>query len=192
MKKSNLNNGAENRGGGKERTASGKAPSPRRRFIFGARAAGRAESQPEKTRNEPAKAGSAANDRHPVAGAPSHAANLTETIKALLHLARDQGHLTYDDINELLPDGVWPNDLDALYAKLQDLGIEIVARVEIKKAKREEPEPEEDRQSDALDDPVRIYMNQMGKVPLLTREQEVELCREEDREGRAVRRDARP
>jgi len=107
----------------------------------------------------------AGNDRHPVAGAPSQAANLTETIKALLHLARDQGHLTYDDINELLPDGVWPNDLDALYAKLQDLGIEIVARVEIQKAKRGQSEPEEDRQFDALDDPVRMYMNQMGKVP---------------------------
>jgi len=45
------------------------------------------------------------------------------------------------------------------------------------KGKRGQSEPEEDRQFDALDDPVRMYMNQMGKVPLLTREQEVELCK---------------
>jgi RNA polymerase primary sigma factor len=102
------------------------------------------------------------------------AGDLTETIKALLQVAREQSHLTYDDINELLPDGLSPNDLDALYTKLNNLGIEIVAHAEAEKAKPEEPELEEDRQFDALDDPVRMYMNQMSRVPLLTREQEVE------------------
>jgi RNA polymerase primary sigma factor len=92
----------------------------------------------------------------------------------LLQVAREQSHLTYDDINELLPDGVSPNDLDALYTKLNNLGIEIVAHARIEKAKPEEPEPEEDRQFDGLDDPLRMYMNQMSRVPLLTREQEVE------------------
>ena len=89
-------------------------------------------------------------------------------------MAREQSHLSYDDINELLPDGVSPDDLDALYAKLHNLGIEIVAQIEVEKAKPEEPESEEDRQFDGLDDPVRMYMNQMSRVPLLTREQEVE------------------
>src|SRR5574339_151026 len=44
--------------------------------------------------------------------------------------------------------------------------------------KKEEPEEaEEDSRLEILDDPVRMYMNQMGKVPLLTREQEVEICK---------------
>ena len=68
-----------------------------------------------------------------------------------------------------------PNDLEALYTRLDNLGIKIVTHAEAEKAKPEEPEPEEDRRFDALDDPVRMYMNQMGRVPLLTREQEVEV-----------------
>jgi RNA polymerase primary sigma factor len=114
------------------------------------------------------------NDGTPAADGPPEAVDLTETIKALLQVAREQSHLAYGDINELLPDGLSPDDLEALYTKLRDLGIEVVAQAEVEKAKPEEPEPEEDRQFDGLDDPLRMYMNQMGKVPLLTREQEVE------------------
>ena len=184
MKKTNLNNRAENRGGGKERTASGKALRSRRRFIFGARAAGRDKSQPEKTLDHGAKAGSPAQGKivragincDPGAGAGSEVADLTETLKALLRLAREQGQLTYDDINDLLPDGVSPDDLDALYTKLHSLGVEVVAYLEVERTKPEQAEPEEDRRLDTLDDPVQMYMRQMGKVPLLTREQEVEVC----------------
>ncbi|MGO8925494.1 MAG: RNA polymerase sigma factor RpoD [Limisphaerales bacterium] len=177
-----MNNRAKNHGGGTERTASGKSQRPRHPFIFGAKAAGREELRPKKARNNGVKAGGAAegkalhagNSGNRPAGAQSEAVDLTETIRALLEVAREQSHLTYDDINELLPDGVSPDDLDSLHTKLRNLGIEIVAQVEIGKAKPEEPEPEEDRQFDALDDPVRLYMNQMSRVPLLTREQEVE------------------
>src|SRR5205807_2377893 len=97
--------------------------------------------------------------------------------KTLIEIAREQGHLTYDDINEVLADGVSPDDLDTLYTKLQSAGIEVVTHAEVEKAKPEELEPEEERSFDSLDDPVRMYMNQMGKVPLLTREQEVEVCK---------------
>ncbi len=184
MKQTKSNSGAENRGGGKERTASGKALRSRRRFIFGARASGRDKSQPEKTLDHGAKAGSPAQGKivragincDPGAGAGSEVADLTETLKALLRLAREQGQLTYDDINDLLPDGVSPDDLDALYTKLHSLGIEVVAYLEVERTKPEQAEPEEDRRFDTLDDPVQMYMRQMGKVPLLTREQEVEVC----------------
>ena len=177
-----MNNRAKKHGGGRERTASGKPQRLRHPFIFGAKAADREESRPKKARNNGVETGGAAqgkvlhtgNRGNRPAGAQSEAADLTETIKALLQVAREQSHLTYDDINELLPDGVSPDDLDALYAKLHNLGIEIVAQIEVEKAKPEEPEPEEDRQFDGLDDPVRMYMNQMSRVPLLTREQEVE------------------
>jgi RNA polymerase primary sigma factor len=103
--------------------------------------------------------------------------DLAETIKSLLALARENGHVTYDDINDLLPDGLTPEDLDELYTKLRSLDVEIVDQAEVERAKPAEPEEEEDSRLEVLDDPVRMYMNQMGKVPLLTREQEVEICK---------------
>ena len=95
----------------------------------------------------------------------------------MLHLAQEHGHVTYDDINDILPDGLSPEDLDELYTKLRNLDVEIVDHAEVERAKPTEPEEEEDSRLEVLDDPVRMYMNQMGKVPLLTREQEVEICK---------------
>ena len=105
--------------------------------------------------------------------------DLTETVKTLLHLAQEHGYVTYDDINDVLPDGLNPEDLDALFTKLRGLDVEIVDQAEVQRTtKKEEPEEaEEDSRLEILDDPVRMYMNQMGKVPLLTREQEVEICK---------------
>jgi len=120
-------------------------------------------------------------------GQPAGAAgpvDLAETIKTLVHLAHENGHVTYDDINDILPDGLSPQDLDDLYTKLRALDIEIVDHAEVERAKPAEPEEEEDARLEVLDDPVRMYMNQMGKVPLLTREQEVEICKRiEEAEG---------
>lgn len=106
-------------------------------------------------------------------------ADLTETVKTLLHLAQEHGYVTYDDINDILPDGLNPEDLDALFTKLRSLDVEIVDQAEVQRTtKKDEPEEaEEDSRLEILDDPVRMYMNQMGKVPLLTREQEVEICK---------------
>ena len=53
--------------------------------------------------------------------------DLTEKIKELIRLAQEQGHLSYDDINDALPDNiVTPEDLDEIYTKLRNLDIEIV------------------------------------------------------------------
>ena len=103
--------------------------------------------------------------------------DLTETVKTLLHLAQENGYVTYDDINDILPDGLNPDDLDQLFTKLRNLDVEIVDQAEAERAKPPEPEEDEDARLEILDDPVRMYMNQMGKVPLLTREQEVEICK---------------
>ncbi|HEY4952698.1 MAG TPA: RNA polymerase sigma factor region1.1 domain-containing protein, partial [Verrucomicrobiae bacterium] len=112
--------------------------------------------------------------------------DLSETIKTLLHLAQEHGYVTYDDINDVLPDNLSPDDLDALLTKLRSLDVEIVMdQAEAERAERtkqpEQPQQPEEADEDArleiLDDPVRMYMNQMGKVPLLTREQEVEICK---------------
>ncbi|MDB6066861.1 MAG: rpoD [Pedosphaera sp.] len=105
--------------------------------------------------------------------------DLTEKIRELVVLAKEQGHLTHDDINEVLPDSVVsPVDLDQIYAKLNSLEIDIVEQAEVDRVKQPEPEEEEEKgRLDILDDPVRMYLRQMGKVPLLTREQEVAICK---------------
>jgi RNA polymerase primary sigma factor len=97
-----------------------------------------------------------------------------EIVKALIPLAREHGRLTHEEINDALPDGSPPEHRDAVYTQLHDLGIEI-SNSGAPEDKSGENETEEDRQLEALDDPVRQYMKQMARMPLLTREQEVEV-----------------
>ncbi|HEY6168229.1 MAG TPA: RNA polymerase sigma factor RpoD [Verrucomicrobiae bacterium] len=116
--------------------------------------------------------------------------DITEKIKELLRLAQEQGYLTYNDINDALPDSiVTPEDLDEIYIKLRNLDVEIVDQAEVDRVKQPEPEEEEDKSRlDILDDPVRMYLKQMGQVPLLTREQEVEISKRiEDAENEVKR-----
>ncbi len=181
-------NGAhhQSNGGAAARNAKGRV---RRRFIISPKAHLRPEenhngqAKPANPAPVPvAKAGKVkpanpATVQQTFVGAPGQTIDLTETIKTLLHLAHEHGHITYDDINDVLPDGLSPDDLDELYTKLRNLDIEIVDHAEVERAKPAEPEEEEDHRLEVLDDPVRMYMNQMGKVPLLTREQEVEICK---------------
>jgi RNA polymerase primary sigma factor len=109
----------------------------------------------------------------------SHAAELAEKVKELVRLAQEQGYLTYGDINDALPDGfITPEDLDEIYLKLRNLEVEIVDQAEVDRVKQPEPEEEDEKaRLDILDDPVRMYLKQMGQVPLLTREQEVEISK---------------
>ncbi|MGO8699330.1 MAG: RNA polymerase sigma factor RpoD [Limisphaerales bacterium] len=116
--------------------------------------------------------------------------DLTEKVKELVRLAQEQGYLTYNDINDALPDGVIsPDELDDLYSKLRNLEVEIVDQAEVDRVKQPEPEEDEDKvRLDILDDPVRMYLKQMGQVPLLTREQEVEISKRiEDAENEVKR-----
>jgi len=177
-----------------QQRAAAKNQPMRRRFIISSKAAAAARPDnklPAEGRNGNSKAhhpaakpahlppAKGAPGAHPpgVEGAPSAGpVDLAETIKTLLHLAHENGHVTYDDINDVLPEGMSPEDLDELYTKLRGLDVEIVDHAEVERAKPAEPEEEEDTRLEVLDDPVRMYMNQMGKVPLLTREQEVEIC----------------
>ncbi|MBI3852000.1 MAG: RNA polymerase sigma factor RpoD [Verrucomicrobia bacterium] len=116
--------------------------------------------------------------------------DLTEKIKELIRLAQEQGHLSYDDINDALPDNiVTPEDLDEIYTKLRNLDIEIVDQAEVDNVKQVEPEePDEKVRLDILDDPVRMYLKQMGQVPLLTREQEVAICKRIEEAENEVKR----
>src|SRR6267143_6792057 len=164
-----------------------RSPLARRRFVLpGAKRKDRTDLEGgAKTTNGHSKVESKVNPKNaasanPAAPATSAAANpldLTETIKTLLHLAQEHGYVTYDDINDVLPDGLDPDDLDELFTKLRNLDVEIIDQAEAERTKPPEPEEPDDSRLEVLDDPVRMYMNQMGKVALLTREQEVEICK---------------
>jgi RNA polymerase primary sigma factor len=116
--------------------------------------------------------------------------DLSDKIKELVRLAQEQGYLTYTDINDALPDSVvTPEELDEIYVKLRNLEVEIVDQAEVDRVKQPEPEEEDEKtRLDILDDPVRMYLKQMGQVPLLTREQEVEISKRiEDAENEVKR-----
>jgi len=115
----------------------------------------------------------------PAATAPAdRATELAAKIRELVLLAKEQGHLTFDDINETLPESLsTPEGLDDILAKLRELEIEIQDHAEADTGKEPEEEEADSRHLDALDDPVRMYLKQMGQVPLLTRLQEVEICK---------------
>ena len=108
--------------------------------------------------------------------------NVNDKIRQLIRQAKEQGYLTFDDINEALPEAVDnPEEIENVISILQNLEIDILDPDEVEgfKQKQEEAEEEETRysQNDILDDPVRMYLKQMGQVPLLTREQEVEISK---------------
>jgi RNA polymerase primary sigma factor len=105
-------------------------------------------------------------------------AELSEKIKELVRLAQEQGRLTYGDISEALPESaIEPEKLDHIFAKLRSLDIEIVDQAEVDRVKTPGTEEEDTTRLDILDDPVRMYLKQMGQVALLTREQEVEISK---------------
>jgi len=105
-------------------------------------------------------------------------------IRELIKLAKEQGYLTFDDLNEALPSEVTdPDELDTILTRLRRMEIDIIEASEVdrykhgKKDNDEEEEEKPETKLDVLDDPVRMYLKQMGQVPLLTREQEVEISK---------------
>jgi RNA polymerase primary sigma factor len=114
----------------------------------------------------------------PAAAPGDYATELAAKIRELVQTAKDQGHLTYEEISESLPEVLSaPEALDEIFAKLRELEIEIVDQAEVDTVKEAEDEEIEPRHLDPLDDPVRMYLKQMGAVPLLTREQEVAISK---------------
>lgn len=107
---------------------------------------------------------------------------LNEKIRGLIRMSKEQGFLTYKDINKGLPESVNnPEEIENVISILQNLEIDVLDdnQVEAYKARQEETEEKEVRtsQNDILDDPVRMYLKQMGQVPLLTREEEVAISK---------------
>ncbi len=111
-------------------------------------------------------------------------AEIQEKLKELIRLAKEQGYLTFEDINEILPDGMHEVDeIEAVLQRLRSMDFDVIDASEVdrykdgRKEQEEEEEEKPDTRLDILDDPVRMYLKQMGQVPLLTREQEVEISK---------------
>lgn len=121
--------------------------------------------------------------------APSEETVLAEKVKELVSLAHDQGFITYDDVNEALPDEmVTPEVLDQIYSKLRGFDIEVTESPSDSPKESDSDTGEDDAEHlNVLDDPVQMYLRQMGKVPLLTREQEVAICRRIEENESAAR-----
>ncbi len=105
-------------------------------------------------------------------------ADRSNQIKELQKLAHEQGFLTHDDIFEQIPETqLSPNEFESVLVLCKNMSMEVIESEEEAVRRRAEIE-EKSRSSqrlDVLDDPVRMYLKQMGQVALLTREQEVEI-----------------
>ena len=105
-----------------------------------------------------------------------------ESVKKLFPLAKEQQmRLTDEDVNDVVNDalleGVTPEDIEeilsSVQSRLRNSSIEIVTQEELDRIKKNDAEEADNVD---LDDPVRMYMKQMGKTPLLSKEQEVKIC----------------
>ena len=107
---------------------------------------------------------------------------ITDKVRKLINLSREQGFLTFKDIDKSLPEiATDPEELQNVISIFNNLEIKLLDSAEVEKFKKNKEEKEDEtarsNQSDMLDDPVRMYLKQMGQVPLLSREEEVEISK---------------
>ena len=117
-----------------------------------------------------------------------------DDIDKLIDTGKEKGYLTYGEVNDLLPgDITTPDDLDDLLTTINTQGIDVLSGESKFAGDREKYEPEAGEESDDVEldlspgtlektnDPVRMYLREMGTVPLLTREGEVEIAKRIER-----------
>lgn len=153
--------------------------------------------------------------QQPTAGQPKKPGDIIEEkIKLIIEKAKKKGYITYEEMNNELPDElISPNRLESLIMTLDEMGITMLDEAELEKQREEEDEFEVDDEvfvdeeaaaeegEDLLleteliegavgriDDPVRMYLTQMGEIPLLTRDQEISLARKIELTRMAFRR----
>jgi RNA polymerase primary sigma factor len=112
-------------------------------------------------------------------------------VSQLISLGREKGYLAYEDINEFLPVNATSSDeIDNLFLMLNNMGIEVVEPEKKRefitpfKEKEESEETQAELPSGTIEktnDPVRMYLREMGTVPLLTREGEVYIAKRIER-----------
>ena len=116
-----------------------------------------------------------------------------DDIKKLIDAGKQKGYLTYDEANELIPHDVHsPEDLDDLLTTIGTQGIDVIDSGTKPPSAQFEREPDVEAgeeveldltpgQLEKTNDPVRMYLREMGTVPLLTREGEVEIAKRIER-----------
>jgi RNA polymerase primary sigma factor len=115
---------------------------------------------------------------------------IDDSLKALLESGKEKGYLTYSQVNDHLPDDdANPEKIDQLLLLLEEQGIELIDESEAEEreggpsALDDETRAEldlsflDEEESRHIDDPVRMYLTQMGEIPLLRREQEIALAK---------------
>ena len=112
---------------------------------------------------------------------------LDEKLNELIATGQEQGYLTFSQVNDYLPDeALNPEKLDNLLMCIEELDLEIVPDAESAhvpdRRRRKNGRSNRSREvvedkSRRIDDPVRMYLTQMGEIPLLTRQQEISLAK---------------
>lgn len=106
-----------------------------------------------------------------------------EKIDEIVTLAKDQGFITYEEVNDILPMTLDTADaIDQVLMYIAGMDIQILNQSEVDRQKEKKKEAKEQegiskRSEGTPDDPVRMYLKEMGSVPLLTREEEVEISK---------------
>lgn len=106
-----------------------------------------------------------------------------QKVEELVNIAKEQGYITYEEINEILPmtfDSA--EQIDQVLIFLAGLDVQVLNQAEVDKQRERKKEAKEleglpKRVEGSSEDPVRMYLKEMGSVPLLTREEEVEISK---------------
>jgi RNA polymerase primary sigma factor len=122
-----------------------------------------------------------------------------DEVKELILMGKERGYLLYDEVNDLLPEGICSSDeLDSIFSLFGSAGIEVIDTEQKfqddgkRDDKREEGAGEESEfdfgalNLDKTNDPVRLYLREMGTVPLLSREGEVEIAKRVEHGQRVI------